>query len=105
MAFVMKNTYPVYLKPSFSNGVKFIPIFIVLVVLNAFLLFENNLMGYMGFFVITAATISLLFLYRIKYREFYTLFFLVVLMMFFKITSQYATNNNADFGLRIRAKP
>ncbi|WP_333613353.1 O-antigen polymerase [Psychrobacter sp.] len=90
-----------YINPGvyFSDGIKFIPVSLILIILNSFLFINKSLYIYISFSVIILAIFSLIFLYRIKYREFYALIFLVVLMLIFNVVSTYITNNTPNFGV------
>lgn len=97
----MRDTSSIYSKPSFSDGIKFIPVSIIIIVLNVFWFVASDLFTYVGFIAIIFSIVSLLFLYRIKYQEFYGFVALVLLMLAFKTISSYITNNLANFGLYI----
>lgn len=82
----------------YSDGILSIPILLILVILSSFWFFSGAALSYIGYLFIFLSSLSLTFLYRIKYKEFYGLIAFIILLISFKTISQYITHNLSDSG-------
>ena len=82
----------------YSDGIIAIPVLLILSILSLFWFFSSSVLIYVGSLFALLSALTLLFLYKIKYKELYKLITLITLLLFFKIISQHVTSNLSDSG-------